>query len=148
MKRQPPTYILDQQTHESRGSNHHLYVMIFQSYNNWDVQNRYTIEIHHKKHEYLETGDRRQIVETVRILESRYVQVDPESNLRYMITALQHGHGDERILNGYANSIWWSQEIACEKPGLYAQYFPEEYAAFQAQIERQRMSDVKHVMES
>jgi hypothetical protein len=116
--------------------------------NIFGVTNSYSVEIRSVKYEKEEHGNQTRIVEVTRVLDQRWVTVDSGSNNVYKISALLHGHGDDRILDSYANALWWDLEIVNDVPGLYAEYFPEEYKAFRDQVERQRMMTVKEVMES
>lgn len=145
MRRIPPTYIIERGTHESRGSNPHQYVMIFEKFRDWDVNDQYSVEIRRVQHEKEEINGETLIVEVTRTLERAFIRVDRSSNFIYMIAALTGGYTADATLGSYANSLWWEEEIAKEKPGLYAKYFPDEYASFRDQLERSRMRMVSEV---
>ena len=146
MRRLPPTYIIERGTHESRGSNPHQYVMTFEKFRDWDVNDQYSVEIRKVRHEKEEHEGETRIIEVSRTLERTFIRVDRSSNFIYMIAALTGGYTEDATLGSYANSLWWEEEIAKDKPGLYAKYFPEEYASFRDQLERSRARMVESVM--
>lgn len=125
MKRAPPAYIIGNDRDVYPWDNPHEYWMVFEdecpdmaTYTSYRIQIKKTI--------YHPDGRRdKHVVKEETVTEPRGTQ-------RFlMIQVLTKLSGDDDLLKYIANTLWWEHEVNVErKPGIYAEFFPEQYEQF------------------
>jgi hypothetical protein len=121
MRQNCPSYRIGDRDDFSDWSNQHTYTMIFTddcshhaSYVQYDVEIRKLVY----------RGELRDCA----LLKSKRFTVDRGTRLALIVEVLANLSGNKEILERLAHELFWTQELSLDKePGLYAEYFPEEY---------------------
>ena len=121
MRKDPPTYTVGDRDDYGSLDNGHRYIMVF----NDDCMHHasyvaYTVEI--RKLVY------RGQIRDYELVKEKSFDVQRGDRLALIVEVLANLSGKREILQRLAHELFWTQEVNLNKePGLYAEFFPEEY---------------------